>query len=169
MAKMKIMDDCMTPDRYLRLKYSGPDPWGVAEFINANLKKFFHVSTSKTSNYRINWDVTGDPMSFYARWWVKKEMSRMTHLKFIFKLVGHKGKTRNEGEFSLSYHARVITEISGRGLFLKPFWTLYSYLFYNRVRRKSIEQCRNYMLTFAKMVKEHFNVESTDVPMSRGF
>ena len=85
MAKMEIRDDCMTPDRYMRLKYSGPDPWGVAEFLNANLKEFFHVSSSKCSNYRINWDITGDPVSFYARWWARKAVSRMTELKFIFK------------------------------------------------------------------------------------
>jgi hypothetical protein len=169
MAKMVIRDDCMTPDRYLRLKYTGPDPWGVAEFLNANLKEFFHVSSSKISNYRINWDVTGDPVSFYARWWARKQVSRMSMMKFIFKLVGEKGKVKNEGSFSLSYHARVITEVSGWGGLLKPFWSLYSYLFYNRLRRKYIEQCRNYMLTFMNTVKKHYNVEYNEIPMSRGF
>lgn len=169
MAKMVIRDDCMTPDRYMRLKYTGPDPWGMAEFLNGNLKQFFHVSTSKVNNYRINWDVTGDPISFYARWWARKEVGRFTELKFIFKLVGEKGKTRNEGKFSLSYHARVITTFSSWGPLMKPFWSLYSYLFYNRVRRKYIEQCKDYMITFGNMVKEHFNIESTEVPMSRGF
>jgi len=169
MAKMTIVDDCMSPDRYVRLKYSGPDPWGISAFLDANLKPFFHVSTSKVNNYRINWDVTGDPISFYARWWVKKEMGRFTLMKIIFKLVGDRGKTKNEGNFSLSFHARVITDFSGWGPLLKPVWAVYSYLFFNRVRRKYIEQCRNYLLNFSKMVKEHYNVETTDVPMSRGF
>ena len=169
MAKIGIRDDCLAPDKYVRLKYSGPDPWGVAEFLNANLKPYFHVSTSKVNNYRINWDVTGDPISFYARWWVTKEVGRFSYMRFVFKLVGERGKTRNEGKFSLSYWAKVYTDFGGWGPLLRPVWTLYSYLFFNRVRRKYIEQCRNYMLNFSKMVKEHYNVESTDVPTSRGF
>jgi len=169
MAVMKFSDHCLSPDRYFRMKYSGPDPWGVAEFLNANLKSFFHVSSSKVNNYRINWDVTGDPISFYARWWATKEVSRFTVLRFVFKLVGEKGKVNNEGNFSLSVWAKVITTFGGWGPLLNPVWTLYSYLFYNRVRRKYIEQCRNYILTFGNLVKEHFNVESTGIPTSRGF
>jgi hypothetical protein len=169
MAMMEIRDDCMTPDRYVRLKYSGPNPWGVAEWLSENLKPYFHVSSSKVNNYRINWDVTGDPITFYARWWANKEVGRFTYLRFMFKLVGDKGKTRNEGKFSLSFHARVITVFGGWGPLVKPVWTLYSYLFFNRVRRKYIEQCRNYLLNLSKLIKEHFNVESTEVPMSRGF
>jgi len=169
MAKIVIRDDCMTPDRYLRFKYSGPDPWGMAEFLDANIRPFFHITSSNANNYRINWDVTGDPITFYARWWAKKSLGRFSGLQFQFKLVGERGKTRNEGKFSLSYHARVVTRFEGWSPIMKPVWTLYSYLFYNRVRRKYIEQCRNYMLTFGNLVKEHFNLESTEVPMSRGF
>lgn len=169
MSTIVIRDDCAVPDRYVRMKYSGPNPWGVSDFLNDNLKPFFHVSTSKVNNYRINWDITGDPITFYARWWVNKEVGRFTYMKFTFKVVGEKGKIKNEGKFSLSYHARVITEFGGWGPLLTPVWTIYSYLFFNRVRRKYIEQCRNYMSTFKNMVKEHFNIEATDVPMSRGF
>lgn len=169
MAKLEIVDDCFAPDRYLRIKYSGPDPWGIAGFLDGNLKNFFHVSSSKVNNYRINWDISGDPITFYSRWWVRKKMGRFQMMRILFKLVGDKGKTRNEGNFSLTYHARVVYSLKGFGPFLKPFWNLYCYLFFNRVRRKNIEQCRNYMLTYRNMIKEHFNIAATDIPTSRGF
>jgi hypothetical protein len=169
MAKMVIRDDCFSPDRYIRIKYSGPNPWGISEFLASNLKQLFHVSSSKVSNYRINWDISGDPISFYSRWWVRKEIGRWTKMRFMIKFRGEKSKSDNTGKFSMTYHARVITEVGGWGPLMKTVWTLYSYLFYNRIRRKYIEQCRNYMLNLRNMIKEHFNIETTEVPTSRGF
>ncbi len=169
MATITIRDDCLTPDRFIRISYSGPNPWGVQEFLAANLKEYFHVSTSKVNNYRINWDITGDPISFYSRWWVRKATGRFSQMYFNFKIVGTKGKVKNEGKFSLSFHARVITNFNAWSPLLQPLWTLYGYLFYNRVRRKNIEICRNYLMNFRNMIKEHFNVETTEIPMSSGF
>ena len=53
---------------------------------------------------------------------------------------------------------------SGWKYVLKPVWVMYSYLFYNRMRRKYIEMCRNYVYNFRNQIKEHFNVEATTVP-----
>lgn len=168
MAKIVIRDDCLVPDRYVRLKYQGPDPWGVAEKITDSIRPFFHVSTSGFNNYRINWDISGDPVTFYSRWWVKKDFSRFSTMRMLIKLQGSRSKAKNEGKFSLSFHARVITEFSGWGIFMKPVWLIYSYLFYNRARRRFIEQCRNYILNFRNEIKEHFNLEVTEVPTATG-
>ena len=169
MAKLTIRDDCLTPDRYIRIKYTGPNPWGIQDFLASTLKQYFRVSSSKVSNYRINWDITGDPIGFYSRWWARKEVGRFTELSFSFKVIGNRGKTRNEGTFSLSIDARVITNFNAWGPLLKPFWAMYSYMFFNRVRRKYIEQCRDYLMNYRNMVKENFNVETTEIPKTRGF
>ena len=96
-------------------------------------------------------------------------MERAGPVKRICLLYANKGKTKNEGNFALSYHARVITQYDGWGPLVKPFWSLYSYLFYNRIRRKAIEECRNYMITLANMIKEHFNTDYHEEPVSSGF
>ncbi len=168
MAKMIIKDDCLVPDRYIRMKYQGPDPWGVAEKITDSVRTFFHVSTSGFNNYRINWDITGDPVTFYTRWWVRKYFSRFSHMMLLIKLRGSRSKTGNVGEFSLIFHASVITTFSGWGVFLKPAWLMYSYLFYNRARRTFIDRCRNYIMNFRNDIKEHFNLEATDVTTAAG-
>ena len=41
MAKIVIRDDCLIPDRYIRMKYQGPDPWGVAEKITDSLRGIY--------------------------------------------------------------------------------------------------------------------------------
>ena len=45
MAKMVIRDDCNAPERNISIKYSGPNPWGIASFIDGSVKSFFHVKT----------------------------------------------------------------------------------------------------------------------------
>jgi hypothetical protein len=168
MAKFTIRDDCLTPDRYMRLKYSGPNPWGVGEKITESIRTFFHVSASGTNQYRLNWDISGDPITFYSRWWVRKGVSRFTSMRIVMKLQGKKYKKDNTGDFSFSLHGRVITNFEAWGPLLKPIWAMYSYLFYDRVRRNAIEQCRNFILAFVNELKKHYNIEATEVAGASG-
>jgi len=168
MGKIVIRDDCMAPDRYVRLKYQGPDPWGVAKKVTESIRPFFHVSASGTNNYRLNWDISGDPITFYSRWWVRKKPSRFTSIRIMMKLQGEKYRKTNKGSFSFTMHGRVITEFSGWGAIVSPIWHMYSYLFYNRARRGYIAHCRNYMLNFRKELQKHFNLETTPVTTAAG-
>src|SRR4030042_552910 len=76
--KFTIIDDCLVPDRFVWVYYTGPNPWGVARHISARVREFFHVSASGTNNTRINWDVVGENINFYSVWWVKKNFSGYT-------------------------------------------------------------------------------------------
>jgi len=168
MGKIVIRDDCMAPDRYVRLKYSGSDPWGVSKKITDLIKPFFHVSSSGTNNFRLNWDISGDPITFYSRWWVRKRFSRFSMMRVSIKLQGEKFKKTNTGSFTFQMHARIITSFGGWGPILKPIWHMYSYLFYNRARRSYIEHCRNYLLNFRNELKKHFNLETNVEPTAMG-
>jgi len=163
MAKLQIMDDCLAPDRYVYLTYSGPDPWGVAKKISESLKGFFHVSTSGTNHERLNWDISGDPINFWSRWWVKKNMSMFSRAWFYIWVQGTKSKTDNTGQFTLRLHGELKTNVGGPSILLKPFWVTYSYLFYNRVRRRFIERCNDMLLNFRNDIKEHYNLRMTSV------
>jgi len=167
-AKIVIRDDCLVPDRYVRMKYQGPNPWGVGSKIANTIRPFFHVSASGTNNFRLNWDISGDPITFYSRWWVKKTLSRFSYIRIVMKLQGEKHKKDNTGSFSFSMHGRVVTEFSGWGALVKPIWHMYSYLFYNRARRRFADHCRNYILNFRNEIKKHFNIEATDEPTAAG-
>ncbi|RLB32405.1 MAG: hypothetical protein DRH12_19530 [Deltaproteobacteria bacterium] len=168
MSSIKISDDCLHPERYVYLKYSGPDPWGVVGRISERIRPFFHVSSSGTNQTRINWDDSGDPIWYFSTWWVKKSLSDYSNMLIHIKVIGNKSKTTNTGEFTMAIWGYVQTEFSGWAVFLKPIYIIYSYLFYHRLRRKFIEICRNYIMNFRNEIKEHFNLEKTDVPMSYG-
>ena len=56
MGKIRIVDDCLAPARFMYLDYSGPDPFGVAKNIADNLTTYFRVSSSGISETVFNWD-----------------------------------------------------------------------------------------------------------------
>jgi hypothetical protein len=160
--KIFIIDDCLANDRYVYTTYTGPNPWGVAKFISGKLRTYFHVSSSGSSHYRINWDTVGENISFYSLWQIKKLLSRNTEMFIEFKVLGKKSKATNQGNFTLTLNARLETTFSGWVHWVKPIWLMYSYLFYHRVRRKMIERCRNNVYNFREEVKKHFNLQTQE-------
>ena len=166
MGKLEIRDDCLVPDQYIYLTYTGPDPWGVVKRITDSLKGFFHVSSSKKNHERINWDTTGDPILYWSIWWVKKPFSGYSTARFRIWVQGTKSKVDNTGQFTLRLNADLHTTISGPSFLLKPFWLTYSFLFYNRARRRFVDNCRNYVLNFRNEIKEHYNLGVTSVPQA---
>jgi len=166
MGTLTIVDDCLTPDRYIYLTYSGPDPWGVVKKITDSIRGFFHVSASGYNQVRLNWDDTSDPITFYAKWWVRRKMSRQTIILIDLWVQGSKSKVDNTGQFTLRINANVLTTVSGPGFLLNPFWLVYSYLFYNRIRRRFLYTCKSLVLNFRNEIKEHYNMGITTVPQA---
>jgi hypothetical protein len=174
MATIKITDECLAPDREIRLSYSGPDPWGVAKKIEGTSRMFFHLSSVGTANTEIKWDVVGDNITFLSKWWIKKGLSGGSatavgsDMYGDIKIQGWKNKKTNVGEFQFRMWAQVQTEVSGWSPVLKPFWSLYSYLFYDKVRRKYIETCNTRCMQFRNELKKHFNLEAHEVASREG-
>lgn len=167
--KVTIIDDCLVPDKFVWLRYTGHNPWGVVNHITNTIRPFFHVSASGTRHHRLNWDVVGENISFYSVWWVKKELSTHTMMWIDMKVIGKKAKATNHGEFNMQMNARLETNFEGWTHWVKPIWMMYSYLFYNRVRRKMLERCRNNVYNFREELKKHFNLETAQgVPTATG-
>jgi hypothetical protein len=159
MGKLVITDECLAPAKFIYLNYSGPNPFEVARKIGESLKFFFHVSTAGVSETRLNWDISGDPITFYNTWWVQKKLSGFSTIWVYIKIEGKKSKTTNEGSFMLELRAQLVTKFKYSNPLLKALWWIYSYLFYNKPRRKYVERCNNFATSFRDEIKEHFNLK----------
>ena len=158
MAKFVIKDDCLAPERFIYLNYSGPDPYGVVKTITGMLTKYFHVSTSGTCEYDFRWDRSGDPRGFFTRWWVKKNLSGWSTAWYFFQVQGKVNTETNEGEFRLEVSAELRTTIGFKNPFFRGLWGIYSYLFYNKRRREYIRICGNTIQGLRNELKEHYNL-----------
>ncbi len=159
MGKLTIVDDCLTPGRFIYLDYSGPDPFGISKKIAGLLKPFFGVSSAGVSETNFNWDSSGDPITFYFTWWVQKSFGKFSSMRMDIKVQGTKGKTKNTGNFTMEIRGKIITRFGYSTSLLKSLWWIYSYLFYNRRRRNYINMCRDYAQRFRKEIAEHYNLK----------
>jgi hypothetical protein len=167
MAKIEVMDECLTPEKYTYVRYTGKNPWEVASKITDSVRMFFHVSASGTNNWRLNWDITGDVRTFYSLWWVKRKLSRFTDMRVDLKLQGEQHKDTKMGKFSLQLSGTLQTKFVAWGPLLRTAWYLYSYLFYNRVRRQYIKRCQSSIYNFKNDIKREFGLEETEAPSTQ--
>lgn len=158
MATYLIKDDCLGPERFIYLDYSGADPFGVTKKIGSMLNKYFHVSTSGVSEYDFRWDKSGDPTGFFVRWWIKKDMSGYSTAWFYIQVQGNKARETNEGDFRLEVSAELKTKFGFRNPFLRGLWGIYSYLFYNKRRRSYIRTCSDMAHGLRDELKTHYNL-----------
>ncbi|MBI4173639.1 MAG: hypothetical protein HY519_02865 [Candidatus Aenigmarchaeota archaeon] len=160
MAKLEISDDCFAPRKYVALTFKGKDPWVVIEQIAGSLRGFFHLERGQWNMYRINWDASEDTIFFFARWWVARHFSEYSAMHLEIKTQGYFNKNTRDGEFWLEFEGTVRTHFHTFGSILKPFWYLYSYLFYNNAKRSYVEQCRAMTLSFRDTVKKKYGLQS---------
>ena len=159
MAKFIIKDDCLAPERFIYLDYSGPDPFAVAKKIGSMLAGFFHVSSSGICEYDFRWDRSGDPRGFFVRWWIKKGMSNWTTAWYYIQVQGNVHSETNEGQFTMEVSAELQTKIGFRNPFFRAIWSMYSYLFYNKVRRSYIRICSDLSHGLRDELKDHYNLK----------
>ena len=163
MGKIDVTDECLVPEKYTYVRYTGKNPWEVSEKITELIRPFFHVSASGTNNTRLNWDITGDVRTFYSLWWAERKLSRFSRMKVDFKLQGEQHKDTKMGKFSLQLSGTINTKFGGFGPLLKPLWYTYSYLFYNRVRRDWIKKCQATIYNFKNEIKKEYGLGETEV------
>ena len=159
MASFVIKDDCLAPERFIYLKYSGADPYGVVKKIDGMLKHFFHISSSGACQYDFRWDNSGNPRSFFIRWWTKKGMSNWSTAWYYFQVQGNVDVEKNEGDFNFEMSAEIKTKIGSKNPLFKAIWGVYSYVFYNKRRREYIQHCSNMAHSFRDELKEHYNLK----------
>lgn len=162
MAKITIIDDCMPFTKTIGLKYSGPEPFSISQKMWEDIKEFFQVSTSGVSFHQLNWDDSGDPITFFLRWWVKKKFSRMSGMQLKMKAVGSKRKADNTGDFSLSMRSFLTTIYETRlpGPLARLVWAIYSYLFYNKQRQRMLKQCQDLTMSYRDYLEKKFGLKT---------
>lgn len=163
MATIRIQEDCLSPSRWIYLDYKGKNPFSVASKIAGMLLPFFNVSSAGVSETDFRWDTSGDPITYYFTWWVKRGgtdgPSRWTHQRFDIKVQGSQTKEDKVGSFTLQVYGTLITKFSSSNPFTRGLFWLYDYIFYAKRRAQYLRNCEQTIYEFRDEIKKHFNLE----------
>lgn len=160
MGKIVITDECLVPRRHVWINYKGPDPIGFLKGLRTNLRFLFDVSSTRCMEKKLLWDYTGDPIRFYDEWKVRKEFSRFSTMWITLRALGYVSKGKKDGDFSLEFYGEIKTVFDSVNWLTKYVWIMYNYMFYNKMREKYTDMCREYINNFMNWCKEKYGMKT---------
>jgi hypothetical protein len=164
MGKLVFMDECLVPRRLSWLNYAGPDPIGFLKDFKTTLRFIFEVSTTRCRERKLLWDYTGDPIHFYDEWMIKKELSRFSDMWVSIRVRGYVNKAKKDGNFTMELYGEVQNKFSPSNWFTKYVWLIYNYMFYNKIRERYVQMCRDYINKYLNWCKEKHNLKTVTTP-----
>lgn len=164
-----IEDDCIAKASKLTLNFAGPNPFSIYQKIRAILMITTLVKKEHIWEREFRWDtVASDTRGFYIRLYVYKKVDGRT---FMFFEVIFQGKQpidlSKSGNLTMSISARLVTNYGlystfQQSVLYRSFLRLYHMLFFNDIRRRSLDECGKFIDKILERVRNEFNLETKE-------
>ena len=170
---IKYADVITAPHESKKIVYRGPNPLGFKDNMRELLKHVLEIGSPNVHEADLRWDATDG--SFYYEVRAKRPEDRWTTLVISMRAWGQQGDDEKKmGSMTIKLKGVLETEIEYTHSIHKSFWWTYSYLFYNRQRRKYFERARKMYFTIENAIREMLGVpahklERVTVPKGAGF
>jgi hypothetical protein len=147
MAKVVFEDDCLTPDRTIRIDFKGPNPFRFYSEIIMILRDILEIRRLDIYEREFRWEIQSDPRPFFYRVWARKPYDAYTdaYVELIFQGKQPTDITK-DGEMVIFITAKIRTSMPEdtvwqRSSLYKGLRWLYFRLFYNDARRILLNKC----------------------------
>ena len=148
MAQWILEDDCLVPERIIRLDFKGTNPFRVYHAIPGFLRAIFDVRGKDVYEKEFRWDYTSDRRDFLSRFIVRKGYDMWSVVWVEITMQGKQPSDPNkEGEMFVLLTGKLLTRSQentpwSRSALYKSIRWLYFRTLYNEVRRNYLEECR---------------------------
>ena len=148
MAKWILEDDCLAPERIIKVDYKGPNPFRIYQSIPSLLRAIFDVRGKDVWEREFRWDNTGAMRDFLFRFIVVKGYDMWTKAWAEVIVQGKNNPDPNkDGEVTVMLTAKLRTGFDEDNMWnsspiYKSLRWIYLRTLYNDVRRNLIEECR---------------------------
>ncbi len=156
-GELKVTDECFVPGRTQKIFYKGPNPASIATKITSSFQPFFRVSSAGWGEPDFRWDTSGEPATFFIKWWLKKAFSNSSTMWLYIYVQGDENTQTKQGKFTLELFPTLTTSVSGNRV-LRGLFTVYNYLFYDKQRQEYIKECRDIVTAYKEHIKTEFNL-----------
>jgi hypothetical protein len=147
MPKYVLEDDCLTPDRTLRIDFKGHNPFRFYSQIVMILRDILEIRTFHVWQREFRWDFSGEPAKFFYKVIALKPWDNWTKSYFELVFQGTQPSDPNkDGELVIFISPKLRTEIPQntiwqRSQIYKGLRWLYFRMFYNNARRILLGKC----------------------------
>lgn len=164
MPVWRLEDDCLAPERSLKIEYNGPNPFKIYSGLKTRLRKVFEIGSVNIWERDFRWDTTSDPHGFYIRVYVNKGFDQHTKALIEITMQGKQpSDERKNGKITIYLGGRLITEYKLKTIFQRsPLYKglrwLYHKIFYNKIRRSYLIICRERIERLWKELREELGM-----------
>jgi len=166
---VKIVEevDCFTPRRVIRIKYSGPNIRKIVKQAPRILRQGMMISGTRIYIDEYYIDVT-DPnnIRFHIFWHGIRAFHMRSNMWGWIRLKHGVLHPDGTGSVNIEFYSKVITTWSKKSILQRnPIYDLlmkiYKYVYYDNLRRKFIDQCREWEQDMIRRMKELLKLMKT--------
>ena len=159
--------DLLAPVRdILEINYRGDRPAKLLKVVLPSIQRIMELDSPKLAETVLRWDSTDG--SFQGKWAAFKTYDRWSQMWVEVNAWGHQDLQTKQGSVKVKVKGYLITKFDYSHALQQGFWWTYTYLFYNRTRKKLFDQSRDYYYKIADMIKENLGILQEDVSLSTG-
>ncbi len=155
--KLTITSDLLGPENKKSIEYSGYHVSRILKSMSEILKNSLKVEGADIFEEKLKWDVSGDPIEFYASIRAKNGMDSHSTVWIKVVIQGTQNKKDRMGNVKITLKGSLETEFSVN-YFTKSIVSLYNYFFYSNKRREYIEEGRMYIERVENEIRSMFNL-----------
>ncbi len=148
MAYWILEDDCLAPDRELKIEFKGPNPFRLYGALPGFLRAIFDVRGVDVWEREFRWDNTSDPRGFFFRFIVRKRYDMWTMYWPEIIVQGNQPSDPNkDGDAVIMIRGKIQSKSPENTIFqrsglYKSFRWIYFKSLYNNIRRNYLEECK---------------------------
>lgn len=153
-----IEDDCLAPEARLKIEYSGPNPFKIAQTAREILRRVLEVEAQDFWERDFRWDITSDPRAFFVKMYVNRGIDSRSRAFIEVSIQGlQPTDPTKSGKVTVYVGGKLRTEYTLETAFqhlpvYKGLIWLYQKVFYNRIRRDYMRMC----VTWIEKVTDEF-------------
>jgi len=154
--------DLLTPVKDLvEINFRGDQPAKILKVVLPSIQRIMELDSPKLAEPVLRWDSTDG--SFQGKWAAFKTYDKWTQMWIDVNAWGFQDLQTKQGAVKVKLKGYLVTEFTYANAIQQGFWWTFSYLFYNRTRKKLFDQSKDYYFRVADMIKENLGILQEDV------
>ncbi len=169
MATWVLEDDCLAPERVIRIDFKGPNPFRIYQTVPQFLRAIFDVRGKDIYEKEFRWDNTTEPRWFFSRFIVRKGYDIWSTVWGEVTMQGNQPSDPNkDGDVFVLLTGKLLTRSPentpwSRSSIYKSLRWLYFRTLYNDVRRNYMEECRIKITDLKLAIEKTLGIEPESV------